>query len=239
MNHSDYLKKIIFHQSNAAIGLSREGPKLHKEMSGIVKGVATNISSGFERLTWKTSCWTEKYQDVCEEIKYEDSRALKSLKQLSSRRDAIGDMILIYCDDVISHAEDNKSEYLSISVMLTSGLSGMLATSKVTKQALSYMIAREILSSKKTASIIRYRMQKNFNFVINMLNGYGKVHQMAMAARRLKLINQKYYLLLVKNDLEMLYYFIEPVVKEIDGEIKMADKLDADMILKIVRKVIV
>ena len=51
--------------------------------------------------------------------------------------------------------------------------------------------------------------------VVWLLQIFGTDQKCALAARRLKNIDEKYYAVLYNAELEMLYYFIEPVLAEI------------------------
>lgn len=69
---------------------------------------AEYINNGFTRLSWYTSCFTDNYQDVCTQLRYEDTKFLVSLRQLVKRKDVIYDMVKIYVDHMLSSLSNGR-----------------------------------------------------------------------------------------------------------------------------------
>ncbi|WP_312584427.1 hypothetical protein [Atlantibacter sp.] len=81
--------------------------------------------------------------------------------------------------------------------------------------AMSYALAKVIEGSGVASTLIIQRISKLAPHFIMGLQLYGIGQEAAMAARHLKIIEPRYYSILYNAQLEMLYYFIEPILVDI------------------------
>lgn len=106
---------------------------------------------------------------------------------------------------------------------LTKGVAGYFANSvsaKETRIAMSYALAKILEKSSVVSNLIIQRISKVSFPIIMGLQFYGIGKKAAMAARHLKTLEPRYHSILYAAQLEMLYYFIEPVLSDIIEKVK-------------------
>lgn len=86
---------------NASLYLKRQLLAERKIAQSLEKGMRASFISaektlddiyyGAERISWYSSCFIDKHHDVCQQLKTEDVRMIKALKELYKRKDVILD----------------------------------------------------------------------------------------------------------------------------------------------------
>ncbi|OAT31652.1 hypothetical protein M976_00589 [Buttiauxella ferragutiae ATCC 51602] len=207
MNHSDYLRVHMEAERKIALSLEK-GIKLFQENS---KEVMSSIYSGVERATWYSACFFDEYQDVCQELREEDKRMIAAINEVFKRNDVILDMIELYVKYVLDNFNENSR------TNIITQITGYLAKNRVrfvTKSTISYVIAKSISESIGFTAKIRTAIAKLSNVTLTLLGFYSYVQKAALSARRLKLLNPPFYQILHHENIEMLYFIIEPVLQK-------------------------
>ncbi|AYN27956.1 hypothetical protein D8682_13785 [Buttiauxella sp. 3AFRM03] len=207
MNHSDYLRAHMEAERKIALSLEK-GIKLFQENS---KEVMSSIYSGVERATWYSACFFDEYQDVCQELREEDKRMIAAINEVFKRNDVILDMIELYVKYVLDNFNENSR------TNIITQITGYLSKNRVrfvTKSTISYVIAKSISESIGFTAKIRTAIAKLSNVTLTLLGFYSYVQKAALSARRLKLLNPPFYQILHNENIEMLYFIIEPVLQK-------------------------
>lgn len=173
---------------------------LDKGIEGIArssKETLNNIGNGIERMSWYTSCLLNNYQDVCQELKTEDKRAVNAIIQVYKRRDVILDMFLLYVTYVLKDKERTETKARS-TTRFTSELLADFTAGRLTKKALAYSIAKTLAESSFVSFTVRKQIHKRGFYLLTASEYYGRVQKAAISARRLRVIDPAYYNILYK-----------------------------------------
>ncbi|WP_017347674.1 hypothetical protein [Pantoea sp. A4] len=216
MNHSDYLKWKLDGERHLAMSLEGGIRNLPQEVNNALE----NLAGGFERLSWYSSCFTSKYQGVCEELKHEDSRMLLSLKALIERSNVIFDMIALYIECVLQDNPKKTVEDSKTAIVMGTNLARKIAVGSTVNAGIAYTMAREITRNTKIELRMRKVLNQRAENFFSFMAIYGYVHKAALSARRLRLLYPFYYQALCVFNLEMLYFFIEPFLKSVINKMK-------------------
>ncbi|MCP2233709.1 MULTISPECIES: hypothetical protein [Erwinia] len=209
MSASDLLK-LKFHSDRQLALYSEAGLK---NVIRSAQGVVSNVYSGVERASWYTSCLTERYADVCQELKTEDYRMYLSIKSLYRYRDAIQLMIMMYISMVVDDATGkNEKGTVRNLVRVFTEAQGNRFVGKTTRLALIYPLAKSMAESKILTESVTEIVSKNMPYLVQVAQVYGIEQKAAMAARKLKAIEPNYYWALYELQLEMLYIFVDPIL---------------------------
>ncbi|MBV4366315.1 hypothetical protein [Erwinia phyllosphaerae] len=206
---------------------------IHKTKEEALKQ-AKLIESGIQRLTWYSSCFFENYKDVCEKQKIEDIRFAKALikiiKNLNSN--VINEMVTIFVDQMVRGLSDERIRNIT-RILARNGSS--ITTSTLTKLSFSYTIASAVSSGFDMRAAIDSATTVWTGRAVLTANLYGYVQKAANAAERLKKRNLIYYSALYQEELEMLYFLIEPLINRVDnfGRSFLTDQEIASNILRI------
>lgn len=227
MNVSLYLKEKLDADKTLSLSLERG----MKTAINSAKGTLKSVYSGTERASWYTSCFFEKYESECQEIKAEDTRVIKAILEIYKRSDVIFDMIRLYVEYVLEN--HTPRENARSSAYHSAKLGANVAVSMATKRAMAYSIAKTVSESFSVSNIVRAEINKRGLFLINAVDLYGKVQKSAMAVRKLQIIDPGYYYLLQVNNIEMLYVYIEPVISKAMGKIRSNSNLTFEELVNI------
>ena len=215
---SDLLK--LKFQSDRQIALYAEAGL--KNIIRSAQGVVSNVYSGVERASWYTSCLTERYLDVCQELVTEEKRMALCVKSIYRYRDVIQLMIMIYLQLTLDDAESGNKEgkVQNVVAKITKFLADREA-GKTTRLALVYTLSKALAESQLLSDVVVGRVSKGMPYVVAFFQFYGVEQKAAIAARKLKAFEPKYYRALYEIELEMLYYFISPVLNNIIKKVKL------------------
>lgn len=198
--------------------------KLDKAISGVegeTRKTLKNIASGAERLSWYTSCLILSYQDVCRELASEDSRLVKAIWNALERPDVIKDMIIIYlsCEllKMRRDEEKNKNSTSEKILKINSRMGKILsdyANKKLTTEVVANTLSTMVINSLNFKTIAFAGINRYSIWVVRITNVYGYAQTASDSARKLKYCHPDYYKLLYKNEIEMLYFIIEPGIQK-------------------------
>ncbi|WP_431628348.1 hypothetical protein [Enterobacter bugandensis] len=216
------------------IGTNKElAVRLDKAMAGVKDGFieyVNNLGDGATRALYYTSCFTENYKHVCKQLGNEDKRFLLGLYELVKHRNIIFRMILIYVQTLLkSKNESEKDIILRKVVPPTTHYSVMQAS----RFALVYSVVKYICYGSKINGVIQSAMMKKIGGLTSggliALSTYGTVQHAADSAHNLKYFLPLYYNALYSENLEMMYFLIEPVVLDV-GYLNISTASNADII---------
>ncbi|AHG19737.2 hypothetical protein Z042_08950 [Chania multitudinisentens RB-25] len=207
MDYSSILRQHMQAERKMAISLD-------KGVKGVYeKAIDTTevLYDGFERLSWRTSCFIDKYEDVCQEIKIEDERYVLGIWELFRKRDILLYMLTLYVEFVLDD-EDRTQREVKSKARGTSKLFAGLVAGMLTKKAIAYTIGKSLSGSPEILASIRKHTYKKGTLALTAVTFYGQVQKAAMAARKLRMLEPRYYNILYINNIEMLYIYVDPII---------------------------
>lgn len=227
MQASDYLKMKFQSDRQLAIYGQQGVAGTWRTLQGIV----SDIYSGMERVSWYSSCLIPSYHDVCDELLSEEKRMYLSIVSIYRYRDVIAHMLYLYFESVLN---DSKKGHEQNRVRKTdskvTGFVKNIPTNKAARLAIALALAKSLSASGLLSEIVVERLARRVPNVVMALQLIGTDQKCALAARRLKTLDPKYYTILYAAQLEMLYYFVEPFLSELIKKVQMGFYKDFDAI---------
>ena len=184
--------------------------KLEHALTGVKDEVlkqAQLLDDGATRLSYQLSCFTENYQDVCLRLRKEDSRFLTGIVQLIKHREVIFKML--YIKSLLSNKSEKRIHNIQRNLMYL-GIS--ISSSMLSSQAFIYSATIAICSSVHTNIWMKEKITSFSTYAVLGLKVYGIVEQASRSANHLKNYNAYYYNLLYQEELEMMFFLIEPII---------------------------
>lgn len=218
MQSSDYLK-MKFQSDRQLAMYGQQG------VAGTwkaLKGIGSDIYSGMERVSWYSSCLIPSYHDVCDELLSEEKRMYLSVVSVYRYRDVIAQILYLYFETVLNDSENgNEKNSVRKSDLKVTGFIKHIPTSRAARLAIALALAKSLSASGLVSEIVVERLARRVPVVVMALQLIGTDQKCALAARRLKILEPKYYAILYAAQLEMLYYFIEPFLSELIKKVQM------------------
>ncbi len=201
-----------------------------------MKGIGSDIYSGVERASWYASCLIPAYHDVCKQLYSEDKRMLCSIRSLYRYRDVIGHMLYLYFQKVIEDIDNGNEHDMARSVNSTiAGSIARMPAGKAIRLSLAVALSEMLSMSEVVSRSVVERLAARVPNVVWLFQVFGTDQKCALAARRLKYMDEKYYVILYNAELEMLYYFIEPVLSEVIKNVQMERYRNFDEMYKAIK----
>ncbi|MCW1876421.1 hypothetical protein OMR58_18380 [Erwinia sp. INIA-01] len=230
MNGND--KIISYLQANKILSL-----KLDNALTALKTEVSNQINTtgaGLQRALHYTSCFTDEYQDVCQQQKTEDIRFTKGIYHLLQNGNIVCTLLEIYFQDIFKNKTSDQLE--NIKKMLIA-VNVHIAASSLTKAGFALAVASSVAIgmnlSLDMSALAGARTTKAFvGFSL-----YGIVQKAADSAQRLCFTYPSYYSALYAQELEMMYFLIEPLFERANAtEAQWAtDSNIADIITRMIR----
>lgn len=203
------------HQNNAVISYLQANnilaTKLDRAVSAVGKEVAEQVKTagmGATRVLNYLSCFTDEYNDVCHQQKREDIRFRNAVIRLIQQHDIVGEMLRIYFDEIFQHRTSQQLEYIKQGLM---AVNVHIASSALTSAGFAFATARLVKSGLNVNMHISARAGTVASVTLMVASGYGIVQKAADSAYRLYIQHPAYYAALYAQELEMMYFLIEPV----------------------------
>ena len=216
-----YLQLKMQANKQLAIALTRSLNDIHADhMSTIEK-----LKLGGQRLINYGSCVVPDsyYRSSCRDTWKEDKRLVLALGEIYARNDVSLDMVEIYFRKTLKKLGDEKSNELVSRVRQLLGKAAEHASTKASKLALSLTLANLVLESADFKKK-HIRLVNSFStWFVNGATLYANAQIAASAANRLKFQDPLYYHSLCRENLEMLYFLIEPQMTQIIYQVNSAD----------------
>ncbi|WP_239954588.1 hypothetical protein [Pantoea sp. Z09] len=225
MQASDYLKMKFQSDRQLALYAQQGVTSTWKAM----KGIGSDIYAGVERVSWYSSCLIPSYHDVCRQLFSEEKRMLYSVRSLYRYRDVIAHMLYLYFQMIIEDAKNgNHKDRVRSADSTVASMVASIPAGKATRLSLAVALSEALSMSDVLSRSVIERLAARVPNVVWLFQIFGTDQKCALAARRLKTLDEQYYFILYNAQLEMLYYFIEPVLSEVIKKFR----LNAIVILK-------
>ncbi|ANS43064.1 hypothetical protein [Serratia inhibens] len=219
-------------QSNKILAL-----KFDHALTDVGKSVShqiETIGAGAKRALYYTSCFTEEYQDVCQQQKIEDIRFTKGVYHLLRHTDVVYEMLKIYFEDVFKYKTSEQIEHIK-QILMTVNVH--IAASSLTNAGFALATASSVAVGMNLNLEISTLAGRRAGGVIGGIGIYGVVQKAADSAHRLHFTYPVYYSALYAQELEMMYFLIEPLFDRAEA-LKAQWASDggiADIITKMIR----
>lgn len=208
-----YNKNVISYlKSNNILAL-----KLDRTFTGVGKAVSDQIDiigAGAKRALFYTSCFTEEYQDVCQKQKNEDLRFIGGIYKLVEHGDIIFDMLKIYFEEIFRHKTSSQLGKIKESLM---AVNIHIAVSQFTKYGFILAVSAAVAAGMKLSLDMSVLAGRRAGVAIAIAGMYGVVQKAADSANRLRYALPEYYSALYANELEMMFFLIEPLFERSDA----------------------
>lgn len=213
-----YAKTKLQSERNIALALTKALREIHATNMQTIE----SVKLGAERIINHGSCVIpdDYYRDACRELINEDRRLVLSLAEIYNRNDVALDMVEIYFRKTLKRLGEQKSLSLRDYLIKAVGDKAYEYAEKASKLALSLTIAKLILSSGEFQASHMRMVSSLSSMFINGAVVYSKAQIASMAANKLKFQDAAYYQALYKENLEMLYFLIEPQMSKIIYQIE-------------------
>ncbi|MCL2898546.1 hypothetical protein [Brenneria tiliae] len=216
-----YLQLQMQSNKKLAMALTKTLKDIHSNLMTTIY----NVKSGSQRLVNYGSCLMpdEYYRSSCRNMWREDTRLVMALGEIYHRNDVVLDMVEIYFRKVLTRIGPQGVENISSQIERLLGKAAAYSSGKASKLALSITIAKIIMSSRDFNES-HVKMVNNFaSWFVTGTNLYAKAQVAASAARKLQYQDADYYQTLYKENIEMLYFLIEPYMSKIIYQVKSGD----------------
>lgn len=202
-----YSKEIITYlQSNNILAL-----KLDHALTGVGNAVSNQIETigaGARRALYYTSCFTKEYQDVCQQQKTDDLRFKKGIIYFLLHDDVVYQMLKIYFEEIFKHKTSEQLEHIKQMLM---AVNIHIAASSLTNAGFALATASSVAAGMNLSLEISALVGRRTGQIVGVMGLYGIVQKAADSAHRLHISNPAYYSALYIQELEMMYFLIEPL----------------------------
>ena len=190
---------ISYLQANKILAL-----KLDHAVSSVGEKVRNQVDAlgkGATRLLYYTSCFTDEYNDVCQQQKTEDLRFRNAVIRIIQHGDVVFEMLRVYFEEIFKYKTNAQLEHIKKALM---AVNVHIAASTLTGAGYALAVATSI------------RIGLNLSMQLSALTAgvlatYGLVQKAADSAHRLHVQYPAYYSALYMQQLEMMYFLIEPL----------------------------
>ena len=223
---------ISYLQANKILAL-----KLDHALTGVGKAVSSQIetiSAGARRALYYTSCFTDEYQDVCQKQKTEDIRFAKGVYHILRREDVVYEMLRIYFEELFRYKASDQLEHIK---QLLMAVNVHIAASSLTNAGFALATALSVAAGMNLSLEFSVLQGRRAGGVVGIIGVYGVVQKAADSAHRLQVQYPAYYSALYMQELEMMYFLIEPLFQRAEAfEAQWAsDDGIADIITRMIR----
>jgi len=208
-----YSKEVISYlQANKILAL-----KFEHALTGVGKAVSNQletISGGARRALYYTSCFTDEYQDVCKQQKNEDVRFKNGVVRLIQHGNIVYDMLKIYFEGIFKDKTHDQIERVKQMLMAANV---HIAASSLTSAGFALAVASAVamgLTLNIDMSVLVGRSATGVLFGVGI---YGVIQKAADSALRLHYTYPAYHAALYVQELEMMYFLVEPLFERADA----------------------
>ena len=203
---------IKYLQANKIISL-----KLERVLTGVGEAVSNQIEIigfGAKRALYYTSCFTDEYQDVCQKQKTEDIRFKNSVIYLFQHGNVAYEMLKIYFGIIFKYKTSEQIENIKRMLM---AVNIHIAAGALTSAGFALTTASCVAAGMKLRFELSALAGRRTGQVIGAIGLYGVVQKAADSASRLHMTYPAYYSALYAQELEMMYFLIEPLFKRAEA----------------------
>ncbi|MEG5841570.1 hypothetical protein UXO68_13615 [Enterobacter mori] len=233
----NYLQLKMQSNKQLAIALTNSLRDMHEDHMATLE----KVKQGTQRLVSYVACLMpdEYYRNACRDTWREDKRLVLALGEIYNRKDVTLDMVEIYFRKTLNRLGEQKSKDLITNIHNLLGKAAEHASAKASKLALSFTLANLIINSRDFKQNHIKLVNSFSTWFVNGATLYSKAQVAASAANRLKFQDPQYYQALYKENIEMLYFLIEPQMSEIIYQVNSGDnnaQVIGDALYEILRK---
>ncbi|MFX2607531.1 hypothetical protein [Enterobacter mori] len=233
----NYLQLKMQSNKQLAIALTNSLRDMHADHIATLE----KVKQGTQRLVSYGACLMpdEYYRNACRDTWREDKRLVLALGEIYNRNDVTLDMVEIYFRKTLNRLGEQKSKDLITNIHNLLGKAAEHASAKASKLALSFTLANLIINSRDFKQNHIKLVNSFSTWFVNGATLYSKAQVAASAANRLKFQDPQYYQALYKENIEMLYFLIEPQMSEIIYQVNSGDnnaQVIGDALYEILRK---
>lgn len=233
----NYLQLKMQSNKQLAIALTNSLRDMHEDHMATLE----KVKQGTQRLVSYGACLMpdEYYRNACRDTWREDKRLVLALGKIYNRKDVTLDMVEIYFRKTLNGLGEQKSKDLITNIHNLLGKAAEHASAKASKLALSFTLANLIINSRDFKQNHIKLVNSFSTWFVNGATLYSKAQVAASAANRLKFQDPQYYQALYKENIEMLYFLIEPQMSEIIYQVNSGDnnaQVIGDALYEILRK---
>lgn len=223
---------ISYLQANKILAL-----KLDYALTGVGKAVSNQIETigaGATRALYYTSCFTDEYQDVCQQQKTEDIRFKNGVIYLLRHGNVAYDMLKIYFEEIFKYKTSEQLERIKQMLM---AVNIHIAASSLTNMGFALATASFVAAGMNLSLELSALVGRRTGQVVGGIGLYGVVQKAADSARRLHITHPEYYSALYAQELEMMYFLIEPLFERAEAFKAqwVSDDEIADIITRMIR----
>lgn len=204
MYHSNEI--INYLQANKILAL-----KFDHALTGVGKVLSTQIETigaGATRALYYTSCFTDEYQDVCQKQKAEDIRFKNGVIYLLQHGDVAYAMLKIYFEEIFKYKTSAQLEHIKQGLM---AVNIHIAASSLTNVGFALATASFVTTGMNLSLELSALAGRRAGQVVGAIGLYGIIQKAADSAHRLYITHPAYYSALYAQELEMMYFLIEPL----------------------------
>jgi hypothetical protein len=197
---------ISFLQSNRILAL-----KLDHAVSAVSHQVSNQLETlgqGANRLLYYASCFTDEYNHVCQQQKIEDIRFRNCVIRIIQRRDVVHEMLRVYFEAILRNKTNAQLEHIKKVLM---AVNIHIASSTLTNVGFAFAVATSVRIGINLSMQLSALTGRAAGTVAAVVTTYGLVQKAANSAHRLHIQDPAYYSALYMQELEMMYFLIEPV----------------------------
>ncbi|GAA3603781.1 hypothetical protein GCM10023078_34170 [Gibbsiella greigii] len=203
---------ISYLQANKILAL-----KLEHALTGVGNAVSNQIETigaGATRALYYTSCFTDEYQDVCLRQKNEDIRFAKGVYHILRREDVVYEMLKIYFEEIFRYKTSDQIEHIKQMLM---AVNIHIAASSLTNTGFALAAAAFVAVGMNLSLEVSALVGGWASRGITSVGIYGVLQKAADSARRLQFTYPAYYSALYVQELEMMYFLIEPLFQRAEA----------------------
>ncbi|MNG66413.1 hypothetical protein D3C79_246990 [compost metagenome] len=222
---------ISYLQANKILAL-----KLDHALTGVGKAVSNQIETigaGATRALYYTSCFTDEYQDVCQQLKTEDIRFKNGVIYLLRHGNVAYDMLKTYFEEILKYKTPDQLEHIKKILM---AVNVYIAASSLTNTGFALAVASAVTIGMNLSLDMSALAGGWASRGIAAVGIYGVIQKAADSARHLCFTHPAYYSALYAQELEMMYFLVKPLFERA-GAFKQptSDEDIADIITRMIR----
>ncbi|WP_205952979.1 hypothetical protein GC090_20750 (plasmid) [Pantoea sp. JZ29] len=211
--------------------------KLDRALTGVMDLVSNQIDTigaGARRALYYTSCFTDEYNDVCQQQKNEDVRFKNGVIYLLRHENIAYQMLKIYFEEIFKDKTSEQLEHIKQKLMT---VNIHIAASSLTNVGFALATATSVAAGMNLSFQLSALVGRRAGQLAGAIGIYGIVQKAADSAYRLHVSNPVYYSALYTQELEMMYFLIEPLFERAEAFNAhwASDNKIADIITKMIR----
>jgi len=202
----DNSEVISYLQANKILAL-----KLDHAVTAVGQQVANQVETlekGATCLLYYTSCFTDEYNDVCQQQKTEDLRFRNGVIRIIQHGDVVCNMLKIYFEEIFKYKTNDQLEHIKKALMAANI---HIAASTLTGAGYALAVATSVRMGLHLSMQLSALTGRATGTLAGVVAAYGLVQKAADSAHRLYVQCPAYYSALYMQQLEMMYFLIEPI----------------------------